>query len=79
LFSRHRVTISAESVTDAGEHCQTATAWRAVERVAASEEHAYIYTNALTAIIVPRRAFADPPEFEQFVRLAKDYREKAMA
>lgn len=78
LFSRHRITISTESVTDSGELCQTATAWRAVERVAASEEHAYIYTNALTAIIVPRRAFADPPEFEQFVRAAKDYHEKAM-
>ena len=37
----------------AGACGQTSTAWRAAERVAASDEHAYIYTSALAAIIVP--------------------------
>jgi len=73
LFSHHRVTISPEGVTDSGEHNQTATAWRAVERVAAAGEHAYIYTSALSAIIVPRRAFASPSEFEAFVQTAREY------
>jgi len=79
LFSRHRVTISPERVTDSSEHAQTSTAWGAVERVAAADEHAYIYTNALAAIIVPRRAFAGPSEFEQFVRAAREHHEKAVA
>ena len=79
LFSRHRVTISPETVTDSSEHGQTSTAWRAVEKVAAADEHAYIYTNALAAIIVPRRAFAGPSEFEEFVRTARGYHEKAVA
>jgi cbb3-type cytochrome oxidase subunit 3 len=79
LFSRHRVTISADGVTDSSELGQTSTAWRAVERVAAAEEHAYIYTNALAAVIVPRRAFAAPSEFEEFVRTARGHHEKAVA
>jgi hypothetical protein len=79
LFSRHRVSISPESVTDSSEDGQTSTAWRAVERVAAADEHAYIYTNALAAIIIPRRAFAGPMEFEEFVRRAREHHEKAVA
>lgn len=79
LFSRHRVTISPEGVIDSGEHGQTSTAWRGVERVVAADEHAYIYTNALGAVIVPRRAFAGPSEFEEFVRTARGHHEKAVA
>ena len=78
LFSRHRVTITPESVTDSSEHGQTSTAWRGVERVVAADEHAYIYTNALAAVIVPRRAFAGPSEFEAFVRTARGHHEKAV-
>ena len=58
LLSRHRVTISPEGVTESGEFGQTSTMWRAVERIAVADEHAYIYTNALAAIIVPRRPVA---------------------
>jgi YcxB-like protein len=78
LFSHHRVTISPESVTDSCEHGQTSSTWRGVERVVAADEHAYIYINALAALIVPRRAFADPAEFEEFVRTARGYHEKAV-
>ena len=79
LFSRHRVTISPEGVTDSSELGQTSTAWRAVERVVVADEHAYIYTNALAAIIVPRRAFAGPSEFDEFVRTARGHHQKAVA
>lgn len=77
LFGRHRVTISPEGVVDSGKLGQSSTAWRAVERVVAAGEHAYIYTNAIGAVIVPRRAFAGPAEFEEFVRTARGYHEKA--
>lgn len=70
LLGHRRVTISSEGITESGEHGQTSTAWRAVERVSVTDEHAYIYTNALAAVIVPRRAFAGPSQFEEFVRLA---------
>lgn len=79
LLSRRQVTISPEGITESSEFGQTSTAWRAVERVAETGNHAYIYTNALAAVIVPRRAFAGPSEFEEFVRTAKGYHEKAVA
>ena len=79
LFSLHHVTISPEGVTDASEFGQSSTFWRAVERVASNDNYAFVYTNALAAIIVPRRAFAAPTEFEEFVRRATDYHEKTLA
>lgn len=79
LFNRHRVTISPEGVADSSEHGQTSTAWQGVEKVAAADEHVFIYTSALAAIIVPRRAFSDPLEFDKFVRTAQGLHEKAMA
>jgi len=79
LFDRHRVTISPEGVAETSEHGHTSTTWRAIERVVATQEHAYIYTNALAAIIVPRRAFASPSEFAEFVRTAQGHHEQATA
>lgn len=78
LFCRHRVAISPDGITDSGEFGQASTAWRAVERVAQGGDRAFVYTDALTAIIVPRRAFAASTQFEEFVRLATHYHEKAM-
>lgn len=77
LFGRHRVVISPESVTESGEFGQSSTTWRAVERVVRTGDHAFIYTNALAAIIVPRRAFGTESEFVEFIRTASEHREKA--
>jgi hypothetical protein len=79
LFGRHHLTLSPENVTDSNEHRQSSTMWSGVERVVATDKHAYIYTSALAAIIVPGRAFSGPSEFEEFVRLARGYHEKAVA
>jgi hypothetical protein len=78
LFGRHRVTISTEGVSEVSEDRQTSTTWRTVEKVAATGEHAYIYINAIAAIILPRRGFASTSDFEEFVRTARSYHDKAM-
>jgi hypothetical protein len=52
LFSRHRVAISPERITNSSEHGETSTAWSAVERVVTAHDHAFIYTNAIE-ILVP--------------------------
>jgi hypothetical protein len=77
LLDHHRVTISPENITDSNELGQTTRAWRGVEKVAVTDEHAFIYIHALAAVTVPRRAFASPLEFDEFVRAAKAYHGKA--
>lgn len=77
VWGRHQVAISPDGITESGEFGQTSTTWRAVERVAQNGDYAFVYINALAAIIIPRRAFAAPAEFEEFVRTARGYHEKA--
>lgn len=79
LFCRHRVTISPDGIAESGEFGRSTTTWQAVERVVADGEYAYVYLNALAAIIVPRRAFANPAQFDEFVRTAQQYHNSAVA
>jgi hypothetical protein len=79
LFGLHRMAISPDGIAESGEFGQSSTAWRAVERIARDGDYAFVYINALAAIIIPRRAFPTSTEFEQFVSAAVTYREKAVA
>ena len=47
--------------------------------MAAKDEHAFLYTSPLRAIIVPRRVFADGWRFTEFVDLARRYHEQCRA
>ena len=79
LFSQHRVTVSPESITNVGKFGQSSTSWPAVERVALHADYAFIYTSALAAIVVPRRAFPTSEAFEQFAKAASGYCGKTVA
>ncbi len=71
-LARQRVTITPEEIVAASELGRSSTSWRAVERVAATADHVFVYTSALGAVVVPRRAFAGTGEFEDFVRTAQE-------
>jgi hypothetical protein len=73
-LGRHCAAISPESITESSALGQTVTAWCAVERVVDSGDYAYVYINASAAVIVPRRAFSTRPEFDEFVRTAREVR-----
>jgi len=79
LLGRQRVTISREFITRSGDFDQTTVRWSAVERVIKDKNHAFVYTSALTAIIVPRRAFADTVAFDAFVLKSTEYHQEADA
>lgn len=79
LLGRQRVTISPESIRRSSDFDQTTIRWSAVERVIKDKNHAFVYTSALTSIIIPRRAFADDVGFDEFVMKANQYHEEADA
>lgn len=76
---RRRIVISPEDITESGEFGEHRTVWRAVERLARPYGNLYIYTNAVSAVIVPRRAFEKPSDFDAFTDLASTYLEAAKA
>ena len=79
LFGKQRVAISPENISRSSDFDQTTIAWSAIERVVKDKDHAFVYTSALTAILVPRRAFADAVGFDEFVLKATGYHEAASA
>src|SRR6266850_7089827 len=67
LFSRRRVSTSIDGISEISDLAQKSISWRAVERVVYNDDYVFVYTSALTALIVPRRAFSNQSEFEKFV------------
>ncbi len=73
LLGRRQIMISPEGISESGEHGQAFTAWHAVERVVTNKEYAFVYLNALAAIIIPSRAFQNSAGFEGLVGTAANY------
>lgn len=77
VFGRRRLTITPETISEAGEITTTTKEWAAVDKIAVDEDHAYFYTGALSALILPRAAFATEGEFYEFVETAWRYQQEA--
>jgi hypothetical protein len=73
LFSRRRITLSSDCITDSTEFTQSTTVWRGVVRLDRNDDYLFLYTSTLHAIIVPRRAFATPSDFDAFTRTANQH------
>ena len=77
IFCRKRVTLTPESIAETSDFQQSATRWPVVERIVRDGAYAYIYLSAVSALVVPQRAFASAAAFEEFVRTAERYLENA--
>jgi hypothetical protein len=77
LFTRRRMTITPETVTDATEVSVTTMKWVAVERIVVDQRHAFFYTSAASAFILPKAAFETEEEFQEFVETAQGYQREA--
>jgi YcxB-like protein len=79
LLGRQRVTISPEGISRSSDFDQSTISWSGIEQVVKDKNYAFVYTSALSAIIVPRRAFADDIGFDAFVMKATGYHQEAGA
>lgn len=77
LFGLRKVSITPEIIAQSGEYGQSSTSWKAVERIVQNNDYAFIYLNALAAIIIPRHAFPNSSEFETFMSTAGSYYERS--
>ena len=65
------VTIEAEWLSEASSEREVRTRWRAVERMDQTPQYLFLYVTGFSAVIVPRRAFANPGEQDAFIELAR--------
>jgi hypothetical protein len=72
-----RLLLTPDGVTQYAPQAAGTTYWHAVLSVGATRGHAFLYIKPHEAYVVPARAFHDDREFEDFVELARRYREDA--
>lgn len=73
VFGDHIIALDAEGVIEISDTGETRTAWSGVDRIEANGEYIFLYTGSLTAHIIPRRAFLNEVEAEEFIQLARQY------
>jgi hypothetical protein len=74
---RRVIAISEEGVTEGDQTATMTIRWHAVVRIIEDGHLAYIYINASEAFVLPKRAFADGRQFEEFVDAARRYHAEA--
>jgi hypothetical protein len=65
-----RVVLSDAGVTTERQHERSFVAWAGIEKVTATDDHLYLFDAPFSAVIVPRRAFADEWRFRDFADFA---------
>ncbi len=73
VFGKRRLILQPEGMTTISDVEASQLKWIGVERIAVADRYAYFYTSANAAIPVPRSAFRDDQEFNQFVETARRY------
>jgi hypothetical protein len=78
LHQQH-LTITRDSLTTCDELSTSTTHWKAVEKVAATHSHLFIYLDKWMALVVPRHAFATDEAFQEFVAAAESFHRATIA
>jgi hypothetical protein len=74
-----RLAISPEGITQTSALERTFKRWDIILWIDTTEEHLFLYDSPYCCMIVPRRAFRDDRHFDEFVDLARRYRDEAKA
>ena len=75
LVSPRRIEIGPEGFNETWQFGKQSLDWRAIERVAWTDTHLFLYVSAISAHIVPRRAFECEAEFKRFCEWAQRYQQ----
>jgi hypothetical protein len=78
-LGHHVLELSPEGLADKGEHGEMTIRWSGVGRVREDADYVYLYTQPDAALVVPKRAFAQPNEALEFVSDARRRVEQSVA
>jgi hypothetical protein len=77
MLGWRRCAIGPAGVTFCETEAANTVAWSSILRIAHTDEHAFLYTTNINAIVVPRLAFAGDADFRAFVATARAFLDKA--
>jgi hypothetical protein len=73
ILGRRSLLLGPEGIVERTEQRTATYQWSGIERHVLYEVHLFIYTSALDAIVVPKRAFASQGDFEKLHQTMCDY------
>jgi hypothetical protein len=68
-----RAIVSPNGLQVDDQACQRTYRWNAIRKIESTESHAFFYLDAMTAVIIPQRAFPDANAFARFIKSARTY------
>lgn len=77
FFEKKTLAITPEALAASDSSAAETILWHAIERVIEQRDHAFFYISATHAHILPKRAFAEERQFEEFVKTARRYHAEA--
>jgi hypothetical protein len=76
LGPRH-LTLAPEGLKAADGDSASFHDWAGIERLVVTDDYFFIFISTITGHVIPRRVFADEDDFQEFVRMARQYHERA--
>jgi hypothetical protein len=67
-LGKHRMVVSEDGLIESTAVGESRISWAGVDRIEQNPEYIFIYTSALGAHVIPKRAFRDTQEAEDFYR-----------
>jgi Peptidase C13 family/YcxB-like protein len=73
LLGPHSFFLTPEGFEDHGNLTFSRTTWSAVQAIQETPQHLYVFIDKTTAHIIPRRSFATPEDYAEFVQTLRGY------
>ncbi|MBI4965562.1 MAG: YcxB family protein [Desulfomonile tiedjei] len=71
MVGKHALKLLPNSIVETTEYGETTVGWAAVEKIIRADDVIYVYGSAVTAFVVPRRAFQTEEAFDEFFQTAE--------
>jgi hypothetical protein len=79
IIGNHKITLTEEKLTDINEKGESTIRWGVIENIILTEKHMVLVMRASTGFyIVPKKAFSNDADFNQFVNTAQNFHQTAL-
>ncbi len=71
LYCQRTLTVSDAGISTESEYDRSELKWTLVQRLARTRQRIFIYVNQQAAVVIPRRAFADAKQWDDFYEICQ--------
>lgn len=73
ILGSKRLDVNSEGIVEKSRNNEVKTNWDSIESIEETEKYIFIYVSAVSAYIVPKRAFKTPADNENFINTVNSY------